>query len=185
MVDLTALWLPIVLSAVGVFLASSVMHMVLTYHRSDYKKLPDEAQLLEALRTHGVTPGGYWFPHAASPAEMKAPEVQEKFQRGPVGLLTVMQNGPPVMGKHLAQWFAYCVVVGIFVAYLTGRTVDAGVAYLGVFRVAGTVAFLGYGLALAQASIWKGQEWRTTLKEFFDALVYGLLTAGVFGWLWP
>src|SRR6266851_8791731 len=42
MVSLSALWLPIVLSAVIVFVASSIMYMLLPYHRSDYRKLPEE-----------------------------------------------------------------------------------------------------------------------------------------------
>ena len=50
MVPLTSLWLPILLSAVVVFAASSIIHMVLPYHRNDFKKLPDEEGFLAALR---------------------------------------------------------------------------------------------------------------------------------------
>jgi hypothetical protein len=89
------------------------------------------------------------------------------------------------MGKYLGLWFVYCVVIGIFVAYLTGRTLGAGTDYLQVFRVAGTAAFLGYALAQVQDLIWKGQTWGVTFKHVFDGLIYGLLTAGTFGWLWP
>ena len=185
MVYLTALWLPILLSAVVVFLASSIMHMVLTYHRSDYKKLPNEEKLLEAMRNEGVVPGGYHFPYCASPKEMGSPEKVEKYTKGPVGILTVIPNGPPAMGKRLAQWFAFCLVISFFVAYLTGRALSAGAEYLAVFRMAGTVGFLGYSAAHAVDSIWKGQSWSTTIKHMFDGLVYGLLTGGVFGWLWP
>jgi hypothetical protein len=133
MVDLTALWLPIVLSAVLVFVASSVIHMVLQYHRSDYRKLPNEAKVRETLRAENLAPGNYYFPHG-TPKEMGTPEMQEKFKQGPVGLLTAMPSGPPAMGKNLAQWFVYCLVVGVFVAYLTGRTVGPDASYLEVFR---------------------------------------------------
>ena len=185
MVPITALWLPILLSAVIVFVASSILHMVLPYHRSDYRKLPDEAKVTDALRAVGVTPGPvYSFPHCTH-KDMKSPEVVERFKRGPVGLLTLYPSGPPALGKFLGMWFVYCVVVGIFVAYLTGRTRMPGTDYLQVFRVAGAVAFMAYGVGQIQDSIWKGQTWGVTAKHVFDGLIYALLTAGTFGWLWP
>jgi hypothetical protein len=185
MVPITALWLPILLSAVIVFVASSVMHMALPIHKNDYRKLPDEDKLLDALRASGVTPGRVYFFPFTTHKEMKSPAVVEKFKRGPVGLLTVLPSGAPTIGKNLVQWFVYCLVIGVFVAYLTGRTLIPGAHYLAVFRVAGTTAFLGYALALVQDSIWKGQTWGVTFKHVFDGLIYGLLTAGTFGWLWP
>jgi len=185
MVPITALWLPILLSAVIVFVASSIIHMVLPIHKSDYRKLPEEDRVLDALRAAGVTPGPvYHFPHTTH-KEMRSPEAVERFKRGPVGLLTVIPSGPPAMGKFLGQWFLYCAVIGVFVAYLTGRTLIPGTRYLEVFRVAGTTAFLGYAAAQIQDSIWKGQSWSVTFKHVFDGLIYGLLTAGTFGWLWP
>src|ERR1043166_200996 len=109
MIPLTALWLPILLSAVIVFFASFIMHMVLTYHRSDYRKLPDEDRVTDAMRNAGLTPGpAYFFPHFAF-KEMKSPSVIEKMKRGPVGFLTVLPSGPAAMGKNLVQWFLYCV----------------------------------------------------------------------------
>jgi len=109
----------------------------------------------------------------------------EKFKRGPIGMLTPRPNGAPAMGKFLGQWFVYCIVVGIFVAYLTGRTRPVGTPYLEVFRVAGASAFLAYSVALIQDAIWKGEDWGVTFKYVLDGLIYGLLTAGTFGWLWP
>jgi hypothetical protein len=184
MVSLTALWLPIVLSAVIIFVASSIMHMLLPYHRSDYRQLPDEDKLLAVLRAAGLKPGLYHFPFC-SHNDMKSPAVMEKFKQGPVGMLTLFPSGPPAMPKFLGMWFAYCLVIGFFVAYLTGRTVAPGANYLAVFRVAGTAAFLAYGLGNLSNGIWKGQPWGVTLKEVIDGLVYALLTAGTFGWLWP
>ena len=184
MVPLTALWLPILLSAVIVFVASSVMHMLLPYHHSDYRQLPDEDKLLVALRAASPKRGLYRFPFC-SLKEMKSPAVIEKYKQGPVGMMTVVDNGPPAMPKFLGMWFVYCLVIGFFVAYLTGHTVAPGSNYLAVFRVAGTAAFLGYGLGQLSNGIWKGQTWGVTIKEVLDGLVYGLLTAGTFGWLWP
>ena len=185
MVSITALWLPILLSAVIVFVASSIIHMFLPIHKSDYRKLPDEDKVLDTLRAAGVTPGRtYHFPYCTH-KDMKSPEAVEKFKRGPIGLLTVRPNGVPAMGKFLGQWFVYCIVISIFVAYLTGRTRFAGAPYLEVFRVAGATAFLSYAGSLAQNSIWKGESWGVTFKHVIDGLIYGLLTAGTFGWLWP
>lgn len=185
MVPIHALWLPILLSAVIVFVASSIIHMALPVHKSDYRKLPDEAKVLDTLRASGVTPGReYRFPFCTM-KEMKSAEGIEKFKRGPVGLLVVMPNGAMNMGKFLGQWFLYCVVVSIFTAYLTGRTRLPGTEYLEVFRVAGCTAFIGYALAQAQNSIWRGVTWGVTLKHMLDGLIFGLLTGGTFGWLWP
>jgi hypothetical protein len=109
----------------------------------------------------------------------------EKYKQGPVGLMTVVPNGPPAMPKFLGLWFAYCLIVGFFVAYLTGHTVAPGAHYLAVFRVVGTAAFLAYGLGNLSNGIWKGQPWSIVIKEVIDGLVYASLTAGTFGWLWP
>lgn len=185
MVPIHALWLPILLSAVIVFIASSLLHMVLPIHKSDYRKLPDEEKVMDALRAAGVTPGRiYHFPFCTH-KEMKAPETIEKYKRGPVGLLTIFPSRAPAMGKYLLQWFIYCIVISIFAAYLTGRTRPIGTDYLQVFRVAGCSAFMGYSLGLIQNAIWKGETWGVTMKHVLDGFIYGLLTAGTFGWLWP
>lgn len=185
MVSLASLWLPIVLAAVLVFVVSSIIHTVLTYHQNDFRKLPDEEAVRAALRPLDLPPGEYVVPKPASSKEMKTPEFQQKMREGPVVFLNVFPPGQFAMGKSLVQWFVYALVVGVFAGYVAGRTLPPGEEYLQVFRVTGTVAFVGYGLALVQASIWFGRRWSTTLKSVFDALVYGLLTAGVFGWLWP
>lgn len=185
MVPLLSLWLPILLAAVLVFVASFIMHMVLPYHWSDYRKLPNENEAIEALRRLAIPPGDYVVPHAGSPKGLKAPEFVEKMRKGPVLFATVFPSGPPSMAANLVQWFLFCVVVGIFAAYITSRAVQPGTPYLRVFRFAGCTAFMGYGLALVQDSIWYKRAWTTTIKSLIDSLVYGLLTAGTLGWLWP
>ncbi|HKW61108.1 MAG TPA: hypothetical protein VJN89_01070 [Candidatus Acidoferrum sp.] len=183
-VPIHTLWLPILLSAVIVFVASSILHMVLPYHRSDYKKLPDEDKVLAALRPMNLSRGLYVFPFCTH-KDMKSPEMIEKYKAGPVGTMTIFQSGPPNMGTYLLKWFVYCLVIGVFTAYLTGRTVNAGTEYLRVFRVAGTVSFMAYGVGQLNDSIWKGQPWSNTIKHFIDGLIFALLTGGTFGWLWP
>jgi hypothetical protein len=184
-VSIPALWLPILLSAVIVFVASALIHMVLTHHRTDYRKLPNEDRVLAALRPENIAPGQYMFPHAATPKDMGAPAMIEKYKQGPIGVLTALPTGVPAMGKNLTQWFVYCLVVGIVVAYVAGRTLGPTADYLDVFRVTGTVAWLAYAGAQPADSIWRGQGWGVTVKNVVDGLVYGLLTGGVFGWLWP
>lgn len=185
MVPLLALWMPIVAAAVFVFVLSSVLHMALKYHASDYRPLPREAETLAALRAAGLTPGTYNFPYCASHQEMGSAAMTEKWRTGPVGTMTVLPSGPPNMGRYLGLWFAHCLLVGLFAAYLTGRTLAPGTEYLQVFRVSGAAAFMAYGVGNFANSIWKGQPWRATVKEIFDGLLYALVTGGAFGWLWP
>jgi hypothetical protein len=185
MVPIASLWLPILGAAVVVFVASSVMHMVLPYHRNDLRRLPDEDGVMEALRRFKLPPGDYGMPVPGSMAGMKSPEFVAKMKAGPVAFLTVRPSGPPTMTASLLLWFVYALVVSVFAAYIAGRALGPGAHYLAVFRFAGATAFAGYSLALAQHSIWYGRRWATTLTSMFDGLVYALLTAGMFGWLWP
>ncbi len=185
MVPVLSLWLPILVAAAIVFVASSVIHMVLPFHKGDFRRLPDEDGVMGALRPFGLSPGDYVFPLPADMKAMKDPAFLEKRTKGPVGFLTVMPGGPVSMGPSLAKWLLYCVVVGVFAAYIAGRALGPGAHYLKVFRFAGATAFVGYSLALWQNSIWYSRSWVVTLKANVDGLVYGLLTAGTFGWLWP
>jgi hypothetical protein len=185
MVSVISLWLPILLSAVIVFVASSIMHMVLKYHAGDMRKFPKEDEVAAALRPLNIPPGDYVLPWAGSMAAHKSPEFQEKMAKGPVMIATVIPNGPMGMGTSLFLWFLYGVLISVFAAYIAGRALQPGAHYLAVFRFAGCSAFMGYSLGLLQNSIWYKKNWGTTLKSMFDGLVYALLTAGTFGWLWP
>lgn len=185
MVSIGALWLPILVAAILVFVASSLIHMLLGYHSGDFGKLPGEDRIRQAFREADVPPGDYVIPHAGSRQEWGSPEHVQKMEEGPVAFLTVRRSGPPAMGGTLLQWFFFCVLVGVFAAYVTGRALPTGAEYLEVFRLSGTTAFLGYALALWSNSIWFGQKWSTTLKYTLDGLIYAVLTAGAFGWLWP
>jgi hypothetical protein len=185
MITLTDLWLPILLSSIAVFVASAVINMLLPYHRSDYRKLPNEAEVMDALRSGNPETGDYVFPHAASPAEMGSEAYVQRRTEGPVGFLSITKSGPVSMGPQLGAWFVLSLVVSIFAAYLASRTLPPGTDYLEVFRVTGTVAVAGYVLSLWQNAIWFGRSWVSTAKFSFDGVVYALITAGMFGWLWP
>jgi hypothetical protein len=185
MVSLTALWLPILLSAVAVFIVSSVIHMVLKYHNTDFGKIPSEDGVMEALRGFKIPPGDYHMPHAATHKDMSAPGYVEKQKYGPVAIMTVLPNGPVAMGQSLVLWFLYCLAVGVLAAYVARISLPAGTDYLLVHRVTGTTAFCAYAVAHLQGSIWYKKSWAATMKNVFDGLVFGLVTGGVFGWLWP
>jgi len=185
MVSILALWLPILVAAVVVFVASSLMHMVLPFHKSDYTGIPGEGEVMEAMRKAGVKPGDYMMPHSSSMQALKDPAFLEKYAKGPVAVFTVMPGGKPSMTGQFVQWFLYLVVVGIFAAYIAGRALPAGAPFRAVLRFAGATAFIGYALALWQDTVWYKKSWMTQLKNTFDGLVYGLLTGAVFGWLWP
>jgi hypothetical protein len=185
MTELQALWLPILLSSVIVFLASSVIHMASPWHKNDYPKMPNQDKVMDALRPLAIPPGDYMVPRASSGAEMRSPEFVQKLKDGPVMMVTVMPNGPGTMGKNLVLWFLYSAVMGLFAAYVAAHALPVGAAYLQVFRFIGATAFLGYSAALWPMSIWYRRAWSTTIKSTMDGLIYALLTAGTFGWLWP
>jgi hypothetical protein len=182
---LHTLWLPILLSSVIVFIASSVIHMAPLWHKGDFPKMPNEPQVLDALRPLAIPPGDYFIPRASGMDEMRTPEFKEKMARGPVAVFTVMPSGPISMNRSLLQWFVFLLVVGAFVAYITGRSLPIGTPYLRVFKSVAVTTFVAYTLALAELSIWYRRSWTMTLKSALDGVIYGLLTAGVFAWLWP
>ncbi len=181
MLELTALWLPVVLSAVLVFVASSILHMVLPFHRGDYDKLPDEDAVLELFRAQEAGAGNYVAPHCVTPEERASEEMRAKLARGPLLFATVIPK--IAMGKQLVSWFIFCLVIGGLVAYVASFTVPKDADYMAVFRLTSMVAFLGYAGASASESIWMGRKWSTSLKHIVDGVIYSLLTAGVFGWL--
>lgn len=185
MVSIISLWLPIILSAVAVFIVSSVLHMLFTYHNTDFKKVPSEDQVMDDLRKANIPPGDYMIPHSADNKERNTQEYKDKMNKGPVVVLTMFPPGEMGMGSSLALWFVYSLIVGVFAAYIAGNALIPGANYLSVFRFAGCTAFVGYSLALMQNSIWYKKSWSSTFKSMFDGLIYALVTAGVFGWLWP
>jgi hypothetical protein len=184
MTAIAALWLPILVSAVLVFVASSIIHMAPLWHRNACPPLPDQDRMQDALRPFGLTPGEYMLPRAPTPKECQNPEFVEKLKRGPVLIMTVVPNGPMNMTKPLAQWFVYSLFVSALAAYVAAAALPADAAYLAVFRITGSIAFIAYAVGLWQQSIWYSRPWGTTLRFTLDGLIYGLLTGGAFGWLW-
>jgi hypothetical protein len=185
MTALSLLWLPILVSAILVFVASSIIHMATPWHKNDYGRVPNEDGMMDALRPLSIPPGDYMVPSCSDMKEMKSPEFVEKMNKGPVMVATVMPNGAMSIGRSLVQWFIYALVVGFFAAYVAGHAFPVGARYPQVFRLAGVTAFVGYALALWQMAIWYRRAFGTTVRATIDGLIYALLTGGTFGWLWP
>jgi hypothetical protein len=185
MVPVLSLLIPIALSAVFVFIASSIIHMATPWHKNDLKKLPNEEAALNALRALNVPPGNYGYPRPDSMKDMQSPAFQAKAKAGPVGFMTVKAGWNFSMAGTLVQWFIYSLIVSLFAGYIAGVAFGPGTAYLDIMQVAGTVAFVGYAMAQAHESIWWGRNWGWTIRNMIDGLLYGLLTGGTFGWLWP
>ncbi len=185
MLSLTQLWLPILLGALAVFFASSLVHMVFKWHNTDYSRLPNEDEVRAAMRKGATAPGAYITPWCSDMKDLAEPATQARFAEGPVAFVFVRPSGIPTMGPALGQWFVLNLVVAVFVAYLGSRLLAPGTPYLQVFRVAGTVALLAYGVGHVSDGIWGGRPWRVVAKDLLDALLYALVTGGVFGSLWP
>jgi hypothetical protein len=180
-----SLWLPVVVSAVAVWIVSAILHMALKYHRADYRQLSDEDGVRAALRKAAPGPGVYVTPYCAEMSQMKEPAFLKRYEEGPVALLTVLPNRTPNLGKNLVQWFLFCFLVSFATAYVARNTLDFGADGLAVLRLTGTVAFLGYGFGYFQDSIWQGIPWSNSLRGLIDALVYAVVTGLIFRFLWP
>ncbi len=185
MTGIISLWLPILLSAVAVFVASSIIHMASPWHKGDYPKVPNEDAVRSALGPLAIPPGDYIVPRPVGREEMKSAEFLEKVRTGPNLIVTVLPNGPWSMGRNLGLWFAYCLVVSIFAAYIAGRALPPNPEGAEIVRFAGATAFIGYTAALWQMSIWYRRSWSTTIKATVDGLIYSLITGGIFYLLWP
>lgn len=178
---LSDLWLPIVVSAAFVWVASAIIHMVLPIHKGEWKGLPDENRVTTALE--GVPAGQYMFPFG-SMADMKNPEFVARQKKGPNGTL-VLWNGPANIGQSMLLMLIFDLVVGVFVAYVAWHALPKGTPYLQVFRICGAAAFMAHGLGWIPNMIWFGRSARSFWSYLFDSIVYAGLTAGTFGWLWP
>lgn len=185
MITLFQLWLPILLSAVGVFVASSVLHMALKFwHQADYRGFSNENDVAAAIRKGSPAPGIYTLPFCRM-EDMQKPETQEKFKQGPVGMFFLRASGAPNMGIGLTQWFLFCLLVSVFAAYLAAVTLTTGMSGMQVARIVGVAAFMAYGFASLPAGIWWGQPWKAVFKDVIDGAIYATITALVFAWLWP
>lgn len=185
MVEWTAIVLPALVATGLVFVASSVVHMVLQLHNPDYRKLANEDAVRDAINAGSPVPAQYIVPHCTDPKEGATPEMVKKFTEGPVAVVWLKEPGQMKIGPFLLKWILYSLAVSLVAGYLARETVEAGAPYLKVFQVTGTAAWLAYAWGGPIDSIWKGKPWAITVRGFVDGLVYALLTAGAFAAMWP
>ena len=185
MVPWSALLLPSLIAAVLVFIASSLIHMVIKWHQSEHKAVPNEDEVRAALGKSKPVPGKYVMPFCKDGKEMATPEMQRKFIEGPNVVMFMRENGPVQLGPILGKWFAYSLVVSLLAGYVARATTAPGAEYLQVFQVVGAAAWLAYAWAIPSDSIWVGKKWSSTFLYMIDGLIYAALTAGAFAWLWP
>jgi hypothetical protein len=179
------LWLPVLVSAAAVWIASAIAWMMLPYHKSDWAGFADEPGIADALRKQKAAPGMYLIPFFADMKGRSTPEGMKKYQDGPVAMITVVPNGAPAMGKSLVLYFAFCVFVSFLTAYVARHTLSSTTPHPFVFRITGACAIGFYGLAHVPDSIWMGRPWSYTVKAVVDAIAYGVITGVVFMLLWP
>ncbi len=181
MVSLSALWLPIIVAALTVFSAGFILYMVLPHHRTDFRPIPQEEDFQHFVGEMDLGCGQYAFPHKHAGGQSAD---EAKLTAGPAGIFLLGKSSTGMARKFILH-FAHILVISFMAAYMGSASLPAGVEYLKVFQVVGTAAFLGYAGAVAMYSIWYYFSWSFTLKYVADGLVYAMLTAGVFGWLWP
>lgn len=182
---LQQLWLPILLSGVFVFIASSILHMVLQFwHAPDCKGFSNEDEVGAAIRKGNAGAGLYMIPYC-SPEAMKNPATQDKFKTGPVGVIFMRRSGAMNMGAFLGQWFAFCLLVSFFSALLAVHVMPIGAPFAHVFHVIGLAAVMAYAFGVIPDAIWWGHPWGSAIKHIIDGIIYGVITGATFAWLWP
>ncbi len=183
---LLSLWLPILLSAVVVFVISSLIHMLLKWHASDYRPFANEDAVRDAIRAGNPAPGRYMLPYCGDMKDAAGEVMKRKYAEGPVGHVTILPSGMHNMGKYLGQWFAWSLVIAVVAAYLTTQLfgLDHGHARAAA-KLVGAVSFIAHGFGTISESIWVGRPWGQSAKYLVDAALYAIGSAAVFFWLWP
>jgi hypothetical protein len=178
-----ALWLPTLVSAVAVFILSSIIHMVVPWHKNDYSRFPDEAAVLDSLRMHNLASGEYMAPRPSSRQDMSSPEFREKVKRGPLVILNIAHGDSVSMGRPLILWFVYVVVISALAGHIAWSINHDDSAY--IFHAVALTALLGYAGALWQQTIWFRKPWLTSFKGTVDGLIYAVVTGMIFVYFWP
>jgi len=184
MVSFVQVLIPIVAAAVAVFVASSLIHMLLKWHKPEYRKLPNEDEVRAAVRAGGAGAGQYIIPYCSDPKEFQDPAMAQKLIDGPVGVVMLRQPCMPKMGPMMGGWFALNLAVAAIAGFLACSTLPEG-AGMAAAKLAGGATFLAYGAGAISNAIWWGKPWSAALKELGDAFIYGVASALAFAWLWP
>jgi hypothetical protein len=184
MTPITSLLLPILVAAVAVYVLSLIVQTAMPWHTRDFANVPDDDAVLGALRQLDVPPGDYLVPSPRLPDGRRNPEFVEKWAKGPSVLMTVI--GPSAnMGRYMAQWFGFTLLVAAIAGWITGTIVPPGGHDHAIVHYSAIITFLSYSLGAWPLSIWYHRKWSTALKYSFDAVLYGVATGLVFVWMWP
>ena len=124
MIPLSHLWLAIIGSAVAVFVVSSLLHMLFTYHNSDYKPFSNEDDVRAAINKGGAGAGMYVLPYCPDMKGMREPAMIKKMTEGPTGFVLLRAPGAPKMGPSLTQWFGLTLALSFLAAYVASRAPD-------------------------------------------------------------
>jgi hypothetical protein len=175
-----ALWIPILISAVALQIASTIAWTVSPHHNGDWRKLPNEVDVMSALRKAGTPTGNYVFPFMKHGPELKSKEFQEMFQAGPRGVITFWDI--PNMGANIFWTFVFFLITVFTIGYVGYASLGPGASFARVFQVVGTIAILTYSAAGIPNAIWFKSPIVTNLV---DGVVYGLIVGTIFAFLWP
>ncbi|MFK7759798.1 MAG: hypothetical protein AB8C13_07625 [Phycisphaerales bacterium] len=184
MISIVELWLPILVSAVAVFFASSIIWMILPYHKKDIRFMPSEDEFSKAIDQLNIEPGLYMYPNCADPKEMKSDAFVAKWKSGPWGTITVM-GSPPNFAKNLLKTFVSYLAITAMCGYLASMSLSAGADSMMVFRFVGTAAILGFCMGSFAGDFFLGKPARFIFTSFIDGLIFAFITAGVFCIMWP
>jgi len=178
MVSLSALLLPVVLTGVALFFASFLSWVVIPNHRDDWRALPGEATVIESLRSAGVAPGNYIYPHYAYGASKV--EHEAKMKQGPMGVMTVFPG--MTMGRNLGLTLLSYLVVCFCLAYLGTLGLKPGASFREVFRFFATASVLTFLTGIVQHSIWFRCR---IVGHILETVVYAAIVGAIFAAFWP
>ena len=185
MTPFMSLLLPIVLASVAVFILSTIIHMAMPWHKSDYGNVPNDDAAIAAIQSLNLAPGDYAVPNPRLPGGGKNPNFIAHFERGPAFHMTVIPPGGMHMGKYMGPWFGFMLLISAIAGWVTGSIVAPGGNPHAVFHFSAIITACSYGFGTWPLSVWYHRKWSTAFKETFDAILYGLATGAVFMWMWP
>jgi hypothetical protein len=184
MVSLMQLWLPILLSAVFVFIASSLLNMLLSFwHRSDYHGFSNEDEVRAAMRK-GMNGGGMYNVPFCLPDKMNDPEMLKKMEEGPLAMVSLKPGAKFNLGVPLLQWFLLCLLISLIAAMLS-MVLPVGAPPSHVFHTLALAGLLGHSMGPITSGIWWAHPWRSVFKYIVDGIIYALIIGATFMWLWP
>jgi hypothetical protein len=180
---LAHLWLPILISAGVVWVASAVIWMAMPHHKDDFDTLPNETEFINTIKGWGIPPGNYGFPNFRD-CKRDDPEMKKKLEEGPLGILNVWppQKG---MGMNMMLSFLVYLIVSLLIGYLGWEALGPAKTFAKVFQIIGTAGVLSYSFAFIPSGIWFCQKRKALMMNVLDGIVLGLLTGLIFASLWP